>query len=87
MSNEHKSFENHLRSHFEAHLAHVSKVVKTWPTWKQGLLGGNAVEPPKRTIRQVVDAITAGDHTSEEETRRAVVLLNPQPGSHVGQCR
>jgi hypothetical protein len=31
---------------FRAHLANASKVVQTWPVWKQRVLGGAVVQPP-----------------------------------------
>ena len=29
---------------FVTHLEHASRVVHTWPTWKQGLLGSNQTQ-------------------------------------------
>jgi len=34
---------------FEEHLNHASKVVSTWPTWRQKQLGGQAHEPVNDT--------------------------------------
>jgi len=33
------------REVFVKHLEHASSVVKTWPAWKQQVLGGAAVQP------------------------------------------
>ena len=43
-----------------AHLEQASKIVATWPAWKQTLLGGTArMDPPEPTIGQLVDAMQA----------------------------
>ena len=36
----------HQGDPFVQHLEHMSKVVQTWPAWKQQLLGGTATPPP-----------------------------------------
>ena len=38
---------------FVKHLEHASRVVRTWPAWKQELLGGKA-EAPRAGDEQVV---------------------------------
>ena len=32
---------------FLAHMEYASKIVRSWPAWKQRVLGGPAFEPPK----------------------------------------
>ena len=36
-----------MTSHFLQHLKNCSEIVRTWPDWKQSVLGGRAETPPK----------------------------------------
>lgn len=46
------------RQRFVKHLEDASRVVQTWPTWKQEVLGGTAVQPPAASDLRVQNEIT-----------------------------
>jgi hypothetical protein len=45
--------DRELRERLIKHLEDASRVVQTWPTWKQEVLGGTAVQPPADRDREL----------------------------------
>jgi hypothetical protein len=65
------------RQRFVKHLEDASRVVQTWPTWKQEVLGGTAVQPPAAS-----DLRERNETMTEWMDRVTVMLCHSMTHSH-----